>query len=219
MTRSNNNGSEIHRLREFESYDREQFEKLYRVCKPYINKLSRTIDPKRFNVSTDVINSYFCDKFMFVYNKYHNREGYTDERLKATILASLATYRNKLLSHAYTKQAEFNQELTSFEVLFDDSKEWEDDTEDTEYKESLSQRFNEWIRSKLSADEYVLFKTELDPPPFFQERIKESHGKLSVLHVIDFFELPRDRRSHDIITNMRHHIKEVLALAKTEFKI
>lgn len=216
MIRQSTNGSEIHRLREFDHYDKDLFERMYRICKPLIRKLSRGIDCKRYNVSQDIIQSYFWDKFLFVYNKYQDQ--YEEERLKATLISSLRTFRNKLLRSAYTKQADFNSELSSFEDIYESGKEWLDDSDETEYKEELSERFNMFMQEHLTPDEYLLFRTELDPPPFFEERIKDSHGKLSILHLIDFFEVPRDRRSHRMFTEMRKHIRETLELAKTEFK-
>lgn len=216
MFQQSTNGSEIHRLKEFTPYNQDEFNRMYRMCKPLIRKLSRGIDCRRYNVTPDIIQSYFWDKFLYVYNKY--QDIFSEERLKATLLSSLKTFRNKLLRSAYTGQAEFNQDLSSFEDVWESGKEWEDDSEETEYKEGLSIRFNEFMQEHLTPDEYLVFRTELDPPPFFEERIKNSHGKLSILHLIDFFELPRDRKSHLMLTNMRNHIKEVLELAKTEFK-
>ena len=216
MPTKNTNGSEIHRIKEFTDYNRDQFEKLYKLCRPLVRNLSRSIDSRRFNVSQDIIQSYFWDKFLYVYNKYQHK--YDKERLKATLLTSLQVFKNKLLRNAYTKQAEFNQELTSLDILFDNNKEYLDDTEDTEYKQELSDRFNQFMMDNLTPDEYLVFRIELDPPPFFTERIIQSHGKLSILHLVDFFELPRNGKSQTILTNMRKHIKETLEKAKKEFK-
>lgn len=216
MPTKNTNGSEIHRIKEFTDYNRDQFEKLYKLCRPLVRNLSRSIDSRRFNVSQDIIQSYFWDKFLYVYNKYQHK--YDEERLKAILLTSLQVFKNKLLRNAYTKQAEFNQELTSLDILFDNNKEYLDDTEDTEYKQELSDRFNQFMMDNLTPDEYLVFRIELDPPPFFTERIIQSHGKLSILHLVDFFELPRNGKSQTILTNMRKHIKETLEKAKKEFK-
>lgn len=216
MPTKNTNGSEIHRIKEFTDYNRDQFEKLYKLCRPLVRNISRSIDSRRFNVSQDIIQSYFWDKFLYVYNKYQHK--YDEERLKATLLTSLQVFKNKLLRNAYTKQAEFNQELTSLDILFDNNKEYLDDTEDTEYKQELSDRFNQFMMDNLTPDEYLVFRIELDPPPFFTERIIQSHGKLSILHLVDFFELPRNGKSQTILTNMRKHIKETLEKAKKEFK-
>lgn len=214
----NTQGSEIHRLKEISNYDREEFEKLYKACTPLVKRLARNVDHRRYDVTPDVIQSYFWDKFLYVYNKYKGK-GYDYNRLRATLISSLKTFKNKLLRNAYTKQAEFNQDLTSFEDIYEKGeKEWEDEIDETEYKEDLSQRFNQYMRDHLTEDEFILFKTELDPPPFFEERIKESHGKISILSLIDYFELPRDRRSAKYLSEMRSHINRVLEEAKSDFK-
>lgn len=214
MSVKSTNGSEIHRLKEFTHYNKDQFEKLYKMCKPLIKSLSRNIDSRRYNLSPDIIQSYFEDKFLFVYNKYQDQ--YDEERLKATLLRSLSTFKNKLLRNAYTKQSEFNQSLSSLDVLFDNDKELLDDYEETETKEEKSVTFHKYLESNLSPDEYLLFKTQLDPPPFILERMSTSQGKISTLCLIDFFELPRDKRAATYISNMRNNIKFTLEKAKAE---
>lgn len=212
------NGCEIHRIKEFQDYDEDLFMRLYETCKPLVKSLSRNIDPRRFNVSQDIIQSYFWDKFLYVFNKYKDK--YEEERLKANLLSSLKTYRNKLLRTAYSQQSQFNQELTSLDNLMDinGNKEYIDDTEDIVYKEDLSERFHQYMRNKLTPDEYLIFVTELDPPKWFEQRIKDSHGRVSILQLVDFFELPRTRKSQIKITEARKRIKQVLEEAKTEFK-
>lgn len=212
------NGCEIHRIKEFTNYDEDLFMRMYNTCKPLIRSLSRNIDPRRFNVSTDIIQSYFWDKFLYVFSKYKDK--YDEERLKANLLSSLKTYRNKLLRTAYNKQCQFNQELTSLDELMDinGNKEYLDDIEEVSYKEDVSNRFHDYMKSKLTPDEYIIFTTELDPPQWFNDKIIESHGKLSILHLIDFFDLPRDKRSQNMISEARKHIKQVLEEAKVEFK-
>ena len=131
----NTQGSEIHRLKEISNYDRKEFEKLYKACTPLVKRLSKNIDHRRYDVTPDVIQSYFWDKFLYVYNKYKG-EGYDYNRLRATLISALKTFKNKLLRNAYTKQAEFNQDLTSFEDIYEKGeKEWEDESDETEYKE------------------------------------------------------------------------------------
>ena len=65
-----NNGSELHRLTELKPYDEDLFNRLYKTCKPLIRGLVRGIDSRRFNVTPDIINSFFWDKFLYVFNKY-----------------------------------------------------------------------------------------------------------------------------------------------------
>lgn len=211
-----NNGSELHRLTELKPYDQELFNRLYKTCKPLIRRLTKGIDCRRFDVSPDIIQSYFWDKFLYVFNKY--QEDYDEERLKATILSSLSTFKSKLLRNAYTGQAEFNQGLTSFEVLFDDSKEFIDDSEESRVKEEQSKKFHDYMQKYLTPDEYLVMKIQLDPPKWFLPRIADSHGKLSILHLIDYFELPRDKTSINLFSNIRKKIAKTLEQAKIDLK-
>ena len=212
MKTSSLNGSELHRLTEFTHYDPKQFERIYKKCKPLMRKLVKTIDPRRYNVTEDVIYSYFEDKFLFVYNKYQDQ--YDEERLKATILSALSVYKNKLLRAGYSQQADFNQELSSFEDVSESGREWVDDTEEVEARQDIHERFHDYMKEHLTPDEYLVFVTQLDPPPFIRERMVQ--GRVTVEHLIDFFDLPRNKRSVNLITNYRHHIKEVLAQAEVE---
>lgn len=207
------NGSELHRLTEFTHYDPKQFNRIYKKCRPLMKKLVKQVDARRYNVTEDVIFSYFEDKFLFVYNKYQDQ--YDEERLKATILSSLSIFKNKLLRSAYSQQAEFNQDLASFEDIHESGKEWVDDKDEVEMREDIHHRFHQYMQDHLTPDEYLVFVTQLDPPPYIKERMTQ--GRVSVEHLIDFFGLPRNKRSVTMITEYRHHIKEVLAQAEKEF--
>lgn len=178
-----------------------------------MRRLVKQIDARRYNVTEDVIFSYFEDKFLFVYNKYQDL--YDEERLKATILSALSVFKNKLLRAGYSQQADFNQELSSFEDVSESGKEWVDDTEEVEARRDIHERFHKYMMEHLTPDEYLVFVTQLDPPPYIKERMTQ--GRVTVEHLIDFFGLPRNKRSVNLITSYRHHIKEVLAKAELEF--
>lgn len=214
MKTKGTNGSEIHRLRTFENLDEKQFNRLYAVCKPIIRKLSYGIDTRKYGVDREMLQSYFTDKFMYVYSKYAKE--YDEERLKFTLIKSLTQFRNKLLRAAYTQQGEFNSDTSSFEDLFEAGREWEDDTAETEYKEDLSVRFHTFMKNHLTGDEYLLFVTQLNPPPFLEEKMKDSHGRISILALVEFFDLPKTMKAQEIISEMRVHIQEALSLASEQ---
>ena len=211
-----NNGSELHRLTELKPYNQDLFNRMYKTCKPLIRRLTKGVDSRRFNVSQDIIQSYFWDKFLYVFNKYQDK--YDEERLKATILSSLQTFKSKLLRNAYTKQAEFNQELTSLENLFDNNKELLDDTDESRIKEEQSIEFHKYMKEHLTPDEYLVMKIQLDPPKWFEDKIKESHGKLSILHLIDYFDLPRDKTSITLFSKIRKNIQKTLEQASIDLR-
>lgn len=211
MKTKGTNGSEVHRLKTFEHVDEKLFNRLWKTCQPLIRKLSRNIDLRKYNVSQDVIQSYFEDKFLYVYNKYQDK--YDENHLKYTLIHSLTQFRNKLLRAAYTEQAEFNDDMRSLDDLSVE-KDWDiEDEDETAYKSELSQKLHKFMKEHLTDDEYLLFITQLNPPPFFEERIKESHGRISAYALIEFFELPKNMRSQEIISQMRADIQEALDLA------
>ena len=69
MSKQGTNGSEIHRIKEFTHYNREEFERMYKICKPLIKKLSKNIDSRRFNVSQDIIQSIQLNSRLIIYHE------------------------------------------------------------------------------------------------------------------------------------------------------
>lgn len=205
MEKQSFGGSELHRLQPMrEDYDKEMFERLYKICKPVIRNLSRQIDLSRFNVSLDIIQSYFWDKMLFVFNKYYGT--CTEEHLKASILASLATFKNKLLRFAYTEQAEWNRELNSFEDLYDDDKEIEDDTEESEKKEEMSTALWNFMKNHLSDDGMLVFEVLMAPPPYIKERLLHDDSRITNILLVEFFDMPKQKKSVKYIGELREDI-------------
>ena len=206
-------GSELERLKDLGDYDIIEFNKLYKVCTPLIKRLTANIDNRRQNVSKDIVKSYFWDKFLYIYGKYHNQYEY--EQLKASLLVGLKKYSYKLMREGYSMKAGFNQSLVSFEDLFDDSKEdIMDEPNDSDYQLNL---LNDFMRSRLTPDEYIIYQIILDPPPFIKVRMEEeSKGKLSILQIIDFFEFERTRRVYRYLNDMKTKVLLTLKEAKLE---
>lgn len=206
-----NNGSELHRLKPMQEYDEATFNRLYKVCKPVIRNLTRQIDYKRFNLTPDIIQSYFWDKMLFVFNKYYGE--CTEEHLKARILASLSTFKNKLLRSAYGEQAEYNQSLFKLDDLFDNDKELEDDTEEEKAKSEMLDMMYAYMKDKLSPDAYLLFEVLITPPPFIKERLENS-TRITNIMLIEFFEMPKTNESMRYIWNL----DKIYNIGKTELK-
>jgi hypothetical protein len=209
-------GSELHRLKEMKPYDNELFMRLFKNMKPLMRKLSRNVDARRFNVTPDIILSYFYDKFIYVFNKYQGE--YEEERLKATLLNSLATFKNRLLRNAYGDWAEYNQSLAKLDELFDDSKEFIDDSEEEMIKEEQLNTLYEYMRKHLDPDVYLLFQLQMDPPPFIRAKLKTEHSKISIVNILDFFELPRTKVNYDMISEYRKDIEYWLSRARVDLK-
>lgn len=216
MRSRGNNGSELHRLKTMqENYDQQMFLKLYKVCKPVIRNLTKQIDYKRYNLTPDIISSYFWDKMLYVFNKYYGT--CSEEHLKARILASLSTFKNKLLRSAYGEQAEYNQSLFKLDDLFDNDKELEDDSEEEKAKSEMLEMMYDYMKEHLSIDAYMIFEVLLTPPPYIKERIKDS-GRITNLLLVEFFDMPKTNSSVKYISELRSDIQYWEDRAKEELK-
>lgn len=216
MRSRGNNGSELHRLKTMqENYDQQMFLRLYKVCKPVIRNLTKQIDYKRYNLTPDIISSYFWDKMLYVFNKYYGT--CSEEHLKARILASLSTFKNKLLRSAYGEQAEYNQSLFKLDDLFDNDKELEDDSEEEKAKSEMLDMMYDYMKEHLSMDAYMVFEVLLTPPPYIKERIKDS-GRITNLLLVEFFDMPKTNSSVKYISELRSDIQYWEDRAKEELK-
>lgn len=216
MRSRGNNGSELHRLKTMqENYDQQMFLRLYKVCKPVIRNLTKQIDYKRYNLTPDIISSYFWDKMLYVFNKYYGT--CSEEHLKARILASLSTFKNKLLRSAYGEQAEYNQSLFKLDDLFDNDKELEDDSEEEKAKSEMLDMMYNYMKEHLSMDAYMIFEVLLTPPPYIKERIKEN-GRITNLLLVEFFDMPKTNSSVKYISELRSDIQYWEDRAKEELK-
>lgn len=216
MRSRGNNGSELHRLKTMqENYDQQMFLRLYKVCKPVIRNLTKQIDYKRYNLTPDIISSYFWDKMLYVFNKYYGT--CSEEHLKARILASLSTFKNKLLRSAYGEQAEYNQSLFKLDDLFDNDKELEDDSEEEKAKSEMLEMMYDYMKEHLSIDAYMIFEVLLTPPPYIKERIKEN-GRITNLLLVEFFGMPKTNASVKYISELRSDIQYWEDRAKEELK-
>lgn len=216
MRSRGNNGSELHRLKTMqENYDQRMFLRLYKVCKPVIRNLTKQIDYKRYNLTPDIISSYFWDKMLYVFNKYYGT--CSEEHLKARILASLSTFKNKLLRFAYGEQAEYNQSLFKLDDLFDNDKELEDDSEEEKAKSEMLEMMYDYMKEHLSIDAYMIFEVLLTPPPYIKERIKEN-GRITNLLLVEFFDMPKTNSSVKYISELRSDIQYWEDRAKEELK-
>lgn len=216
MRSRGNNGSELHRLKTMqENYDQQMFLRLYKVCKPVIRNLTKQIDYKRYNLTPDIISSYFWDKMLYVFNKYYGT--CSEEHLKARILASLSTFKNKLLRSAYGEQAEYNQSLFKLDDLFDNDKELEDDSEEEKAKSEMLEMMYDYMKEHLSIDAYMVFEVLLTPPPYIKERIKDN-GRITNLLLVEFFDMPKTNSSVKYISELRSDIQYWEDRAKEELK-
>lgn len=215
MQTTNGDGSELHRLKVMsEDYDKKLFNKLYKLVQPVIRNLVRGIDVNRLNTSPDILTSQFNDKMLFVFNKYYGTV--EEEHLKANILRALSTYKNHLLKYAYSEKATFNQNLKSFEDLFDDSKEdFSDELEEQEKaKIEMWNLLKNYILDNLSPDAQLVWEVTLNPTPYIEMNAK--YGRITNTLLVDFFDLPKTRDSVRYIGELKEEIQSVMEKAKKD---
>jgi hypothetical protein len=222
-TRENHNGSELHRLKPMqEVYDVDLFEYLYKISKPVIRRLSRQIDATRFNVSPDIIESYFWDKMLYIFNKYYGT--CSEEHLRARILGGLSTFKNHLLHSAYTERAQFNQSIKSFEDLYEDSNE-DHDNEFSEEEVDIptSEMFKkvwDYMMEKLYPDAQLVFEAIYTPPPFIREYPDYKDGnRITNKMLMDFFALPNDHSSEKYIKELREDVDYWIGKAREDLHL
>nr|DAE96671.1 MAG TPA: hypothetical protein [Caudoviricetes sp.] len=215
MQTTNSDGSELHRLKVMpEDYDKKLFNKLYKLVQPVIRNLVRGIDVNRLNTSPDILTSQFNDKMLFVFNKYYGTV--EEEHLKANILRALSTYKNHLLKYAYSEKATFNQNLKSFEDLFDDSKEdFSDELEEQEKaKIEMWNLLKNYMLDNLSPDAQLVWEVTLNPTPYIEMNAK--YGRITNTLLVDFFDLPKTRDSVRYIGELKEEIQSVIEKAKKD---
>ena len=217
--KTNTCSTELNRIKSITPYDQKTFNTLYKVCSPLIRRLTKNIDARRLNISPDIVESFFWDKFLYIFNKYQAEQSY--EHLKASLITGLKKYSYRLMRECYSKQSEFNQTLVSLDLLYDSSKEDEEGSisflEDEDTHNAMLDQLTMFLQERLTEDEFLIYELILDPPPFLQVRIEESRGKLSILHLIDYFEFPRNRRVYNYLNQMRNKVINTLEEAKAEF--
>ena len=200
-------GPELHRIRPLEKYDERVFAKLYKLCKPVIKNLVKQIDCRRYNVSKDVINSYFWDKMLFLFNRYYEESDGNVEFLKAHVLRGLSTYKYHLLQEAYSERAEYFQSLTSLDELYDNNKEDLTIDDDNSYKEELLKTLYDYMKKHLSPDAILIFECLMTPTTFLLERTDNGRVRITNSMLAEFFNLPKAKTSIQYISDLRHDVE------------
>lgn len=206
---------ELRRISDLTPCNQPLFSELYKGFRKLRRSIQRCVNPERIGLTQDLLNSFVDDKFMMLYVKYHE-EGDIDF-LKAHIIKGLVNFGNRLKRMCYTGQANFYMNTRSLEVLYDNSK--EDDSFNVTYGEDDEAKLlSEWqsilysyLEVKLTPDEFLVYHTIFNPPPFIKER-----GAATIENLIDFFELPRDTASMRYISYCRAKVLQTLEEAKAD---
>jgi hypothetical protein len=197
-----------------DGYSVELFNKLYKETKQLRKSLSYNIDHRRFGVSKDIIESWFDDKFIHVFNKHCDNKD--PDILKGFIINSLKTFKLRILRQAYTKQGEYYSNLIELEgesnlinYLIE-----EDDISNGDIFFGL---ILEFFKKELTEDGYLLLQLQLNPPPYILNRIKKSNSNIPIPLVLEFLNLENINKNIKYIRQLRKEISTTIEKAKLEF--
>lgn len=205
---------ENHRLKPMkDGYSQELFNKLYEETKQLRKSLAWGIDHRRYGVDKDLVESWFDDKFIFVFNKHC--EDKEENILKGFIISSLQQFKNRVLRGAYSKKNEFYCNSIQLEGEHNIIN-YIIDKEDTSTSDIFYGLVLEFFKKELSNDAYSLFELELNPPPFILNRIPKSNAKIPVSLVLEFFDLENVNKNIKYIRQLRKDILLATEKARQE---
>lgn len=206
---------ELHRLKVMqEGYDTELFNRLYSLTENLRTILTSQIDSRRFGVTSDIIKSWFDDKFIFVFNKYY---GTMDEnQLRGYLINSLRTFKFRMLRGAYHKSNMYNDSIriddyTNFINIIP----IEEDMDDYSKLLSLALQF---LKKKLSSNAFVILDIDLNPPPYISSKLESSKTKIPAKLIAEYLDLEEGYDSIYYINNLRKEISNNIESAKNHFK-
>ena len=205
---------EIHRLIPMKvGYDELLFNKLYKETEALRNLLTYQIDHRRYGVTSDIIKSWFDDKFIFVFNKYYGE--IEEGQLKGRIINALRTFKFRMLRKAYSKYNIYNNivrlegenRLINIIPL---------KTETTEHEIFLELALK-YLKKNLCDDAFLVLELELNPPTYILNNLKSYKTKIPAKLIAEYLDLEPTRDSSLYITDLRSEINHCTEQAKEYF--
>jgi len=205
---------EIHRLKPMQAgYDQQLFNKIYQETESLRNLLTYQIDARRFGVTSDIIKSYFDDKFLHVFNKYYGN--ITNDQLKGRIINSLRVFKYKMLRTAYAKYNMYNGHL----VRLEGEKELiniiplKEELSDHELFLEMALKY---LKKNLCDDAFLVLELDLNPPPYIMDRVSVN-TKIPAKLIAEYLDLEPDKDSISYIRDLRSEVDYWTSEAKDYF--
>ena len=205
---------ELHRLKPMEDYDPQVFKELYHRTRGLVKTLSRHIDTKRFNIDRSILESWFDDKFIYVFNKYHKE--HDKEVLLGHIINSLKLFKYRILKTAYSQQSDFNMSLQT--VGEDNSLDNIPEYNDMVFREDLVSKMWDYMRNNLEKDALLIFELECCPPEYCLQRVKNRNSRISSKLYCEFLELDASPETIKYIDYLRKIVAEEIKRAREFFQ-
>lgn len=207
---------ELHRIKQIGDYDPNLFNELYAKTRQLTKKLVHSIDCRRFNVTPDIVESWFDDKFMWVYFKYHKQMD--GDLLLGHIINSLKMFKSRVLRKAYSPQSEFNQCLTDY----GEDNSWLEnipDYSDTEFREELYAKMVSFMKKELPDDGLIVFELDSCPPEFITSKLSNPNSKAPAKLLCNFLDIAATKHNISYINALRSEIKETTKKAREFYSL
>lgn len=193
------------------NYDVQKFNTLFAKTEGLRRKLASGIDSRRFGVDYDEILSWFSNKFLFAFTKYHTMD---EQILLGHLIKSLQFFKCRILRSAYTQK--FSQTILPFDEV-DETQMVDIEIPPNHYYDKLIS----FIRPYISDNALILLEIQLHPTPFILRRLREegidSLHKIPDEILIEYFDLGFNNRSIKYITCLKKEIKVATQYAKEHF--
>lgn len=205
---------ENHRLTTMkEGYSVDLFNKLYKETESLRKSLTWGIDHRRYGVTKDIMDSWFDDKFIFVFNK-HCME-MEPNILKGFIISSLQQFKNRVLRQAYSKKAELYTNQIELEGEYNMIN-YIPDKSDITNNDLFFGLVLEFFKKELEEDAYTILQLQLNPPPYIINRLKKSNSTIPVPLILEFLGLDNIPKNIKKVRNLRKQIQLTIEKAKVE---
>lgn len=206
---------ETHRLQPMkEGYSPELFEKLYKETKNLRRSLVNQIDCRRYNVTPDIMESWFDDKFIYVFNKYFDQ--HEPDVLKGHIINALRTFKLRVLRKAYSAEGIFHTNTVELEgeselinIIPDKSLM---PVETVFYDTAI-----EFMKNHLSDNAYLLLEIQLNPPPYILDKITKHNSRIPNELLAEYLGLFTDKDLR-LLKNLKREISKATKSAREYFE-
>ena len=208
---------ELHRLKTMkDGYPTALFNKLYEETKYLRKSLSYQIDSRRYGVTTDIIESWFDDKFIFVFNKHFDNKD--PDILKGYIINSLKVFKYRILRKAYNIEGLFYGSLIELEG----DKELINIIPDTSFETTDNTFHNllvEFMKTKLNDNAFLLFNIQIDTPPYILRRLSGNNSRIPNYLIADYLgiNMGDEYSTERYIKSLKKQINKAIKNAKEYF--
>ena len=203
---------ELHRLTTMEGYDQKLFLRLFNETSKLRKSLAYRIDSRRFNVTTDIVESWFEDKFIYVFNKYHNQ--LEPDELKGKIIKSLIVHKAKIISKAYSDEAMINLSAVRID---DDESLFQLANDELVNKEELWDMLMGFFKEELSPDALLLLELKLFTPEQLREKVSKRSTGIPARFYGEYMGYGVSKRSSKYINILNKEIAQTTEKARVHF--